>query len=252
MSECKKLSSNHLLRHEPAASTFASAASIFASGAASVAEPQSCWSSTAKGNQSTNTGKRTVISWIARETFRYQVHLFSEVAGQCKPNITIHIYKYTSMQVKHVQSRQDVSKYKDLHTSRSPFGRFVTQTPHKMYSSSWRQTKRWLLESTLHNSWIVCGWMGLMWFDNVWWDNALSYTFTHVQLITCTCLLFKILCRSGERTCEMCWDWNHLALLPDFRLQFQSLAYEPNWTTGQLMQVGMLAGCCALWKKKRQ
>jgi hypothetical protein len=42
VSECKKLSSNHLLRHEPAASTFASAASIFASGAASVAEPQSC------------------------------------------------------------------------------------------------------------------------------------------------------------------------------------------------------------------
>ena len=96
VSECKKLSSNHLLRHEPAASTFASAASIFASGAASVAEPQSCWSSTAKGNQSTNTGKRTVISWIARETFMYQVHLFSEVAGQCKPNITIHIYKYAS------------------------------------------------------------------------------------------------------------------------------------------------------------
>ena len=97
--QCKKLSSNHLLRHEPAASTFASAASIFASGAASVAEPQSCWSSTAKGNQSTNTGKRTVISWIARETFMYQGHLFSEVAGQCKPSITIHIYKYTSIKV---------------------------------------------------------------------------------------------------------------------------------------------------------
>ena len=82
-------------------------------------------------------------------------------------------------------------------------------------------------------------------------DNALSYTFTHVQLITCTFLplkLFVVL----EKGLLMCAE---IGTRLCFRSSFcSSRALQTN-QTGQLdkeMHEALIAGCCALWKKKRQ